>query len=81
MSSAMQTEYLLHQVTANSSDRRRIKDKPRIQQFKIRFTVTKEMVPSCRILVYYIRDDGEIVADGLFYDVEDLLENKVRTYS
>ena len=44
----------------------------------IRFSVTQAMVPSCRLLLYYIRDDGETVADSVEIDVEDKLENQVR---
>ena len=35
------------------------------------------MVPSCRLLVYYVRDDKETVAEGMVIDVEDVLENQV----
>ncbi|KAK3727994.1 hypothetical protein QZH41_015942, partial [Actinostola sp. cb2023] len=35
------------------------------------------MVPSCRLLVYYARKDGETVADSMVIDVEDKLENQV----
>jgi hypothetical protein len=35
------------------------------------------MVPSCRLLVYYVRKDGETVADSMVVDIEDKLENQV----
>ncbi|KAK3727993.1 hypothetical protein QZH41_015941, partial [Actinostola sp. cb2023] len=41
------------------------------------FPVTQAMVPSCRLLVYYFRKDGETVADSMVIDVEDKLENQV----
>ena len=37
-----------------------------------------EMVPSCRMMVYYVREDKEVVADSVDFDVEDKLENQVR---
>ena len=39
--------------------------------------ITQTMVPSCRLLVYYVRDDKETVAEGMVIDVEDVLENQV----
>ena len=45
----------------------------------IKFQVTQAMVPGCRILVQYIRpENGEIVADSTFIDVEEKLKNQVR---
>ena len=41
------------------------------------FTVIQEMVPSCRLLLFYVRDDRETVAANLVLDVEDALENQV----
>ncbi|KAJ7371502.1 C3 and PZP-like alpha-2-macroglobulin domain-containing protein 8 [Desmophyllum pertusum] len=43
----------------------------------IEFVVTQKMVPSCRLLLFHVRDDREIVADNMLIDVEDTLENKV----
>ena len=45
----------------------------------IEFNVTQKMVPKCRVLLFYVRDDQnkETVADNLVIDVEDTLENKV----
>nr|BAJ05271.1 alpha-2-macroglobulin [Diadumene lineata] len=43
----------------------------------IEFQVTQSMVPSCRLLAYYVRKDGETVADNIEIDVEDKLENQV----
>ena len=50
---------------------------PTVKEFEIMFNVTQEMVPSCRILVYYIRADKETVGDSMLYDIEDKLENQV----
>ena len=35
------------------------------------------MVPNCRILVYYVRQDKEVVGDSIVYNIEDKLENQV----
>lgn len=43
----------------------------------VQFAVTQRMVPSSRLLLYYVRDDLETVADNLQIDVEDKLENEV----
>ena len=39
------------------------------------------MVPSCRVMVYYVRKDKEVVADSVELDVEDKLENQVKAYT
>ena len=43
----------------------------------VQFAVTQRMVPSSRLLLFYVRDDLETVADNLQIDVEDKLENEV----
>lgn len=43
----------------------------------IQFAITQKMVPSCRLLLFHVRDDQEAVADNMLIDVEDILENKV----
>lgn len=43
----------------------------------VKFAVTQRMVPSSRLLLFYVRDDLETVADNLQIDVEDKLENEV----
>lgn len=47
--------------------------------FNIKFKVTQEMSPSCRMLVYYVRN-AENVADSTVVDVEDSFANEVTTY-
>ncbi|XP_043275099.1 CD109 antigen-like isoform X2 [Venturia canescens] len=42
-----------------------------------RFLATHVMAPTAHVLVYYIRDDGEIVADALDVDLEGVLQNFV----
>ena len=39
--------------------------------------MTTIMAPRARIVVYYVRPDGEIVADALRFNVEGLFDNKV----
>ncbi|XP_071965848.1 uncharacterized protein [Antedon mediterranea] len=41
------------------------------------FEVTQEMAPITRILIYYIRLDGEVVADSIEVNVDNQFENKV----
>ncbi|CAB4015848.1 Hypothetical predicted protein [Paramuricea clavata] len=48
-----------------------------VNKFELKFNITQEMVPSCRILVYYIKKDKETVGDSIVFDVEDKLENQV----
>ncbi|XP_028400036.1 pregnancy zone protein-like isoform X5 [Dendronephthya gigantea] len=50
---------------------------PAVKKFEIKFNITQQMVPSCRILVYYVRPDRETVGDSIVYDIEDRLENQV----
>ncbi len=38
-------------------------------------------MPSCRVMVYYVRRDKEVVADSVDFDVEDKLQNQVRIIS
>ena len=51
--------------------------RPKVETFDIKFPVTMKMVPSCRVMMYYVRDDDEVVADTVDFDVEDKLENQV----
>ncbi|XP_067663894.1 CD109 antigen-like isoform X3 [Haliotis asinina] len=39
--------------------------------------VTSKMAPNARIIVYYVRADGEIVTDSISFDVDGAFENKV----
>jgi hypothetical protein len=55
--------------------------RPRVETFDIKFSVTREMMPSCRVMVYYVRRDKEVVADSVDFDVEDKLQNQVRIIS
>ena len=39
--------------------------------------VTSAMAPKAKVIVMYIRPDGEIVADGLSFNVDGVYKNKV----
>ena len=38
------------------------------------------MAPSASLLVYYVRADGEFIADAIHFDVEGVFENQVSKY-
>lgn len=40
--------------------------------------MTAAMAPSARMLVYYVRPNGEIVADSVQFNVEGVFENRVK---
>ena len=42
-----------------------------------RFQATAAMAPVARVVVYYVRPDGEVVADALNFDVEGTFQNFV----
>nr|XP_022900872.1 CD109 antigen-like [Onthophagus taurus] len=46
--------------------------------FKFAFSTTHTMVPIVRLLVSYIRDDGEIVSDSVNIEIDGLLQNFVQ---
>ena len=52
--------------------------RPLVERFDIKFQVTMAMVPSCRVMVYYVRKDKEVVVDSVNVDIEDKLENQVK---
>lgn len=39
------------------------------------------MAPSVRVVVYYVRLDGEVVADALNFDVEGIFQNFVGPFN
>ena len=43
--------------------------------------VTDKMALNARIIVYYVRPDGEIVTDSISFDVDGVFQNKVRMHS
>lgn len=42
-----------------------------------RFLATYAMAPVAHVLVYYVRDDGEIIADSLDIELDGTLQNRV----
>lgn len=42
-----------------------------------RFVATYVMAPTAHVLVYYMRDDGEIVADAIDVNLDGTLQNFV----
>ncbi|XP_025086734.1 C3 and PZP-like alpha-2-macroglobulin domain-containing protein 8 [Pomacea canaliculata] len=47
------------------------------QTFSISFTLTPVMAPHCRVLAFYLRDNGEVVPDSLSINVKATLDNPV----
>lgn len=43
----------------------------------LNFLVTADMAPKAKLMIYYVRPDGEVVADGLTFNVEGIFENQV----
>jgi len=48
---------------------------------KFRFTAVHAMVPVSHLIVYYIKDDGELVGDVVDIEVDVMFDNFVSTYS
>lgn len=44
---------------------------------KFRVKMTSKMAPSARLIVYYIADGGEIIADSVDFNVEGVFKNEV----
>ncbi len=42
------------------------------------FSITKDMMPSFRIIAYYHTSDNEVVSDSVWLDVEDSCMGSVR---
>jgi CD109 antigen len=42
---------------------------------ELNFRATSDMSPRCRVIAYYVRPDGEIVADSLEFEVDGALTN------
>ena len=51
---------------------------PHVAKFDISIPVSADMSPSPKLLVYYIRPDGETVADGASFSVSECFDNDVR---
>lgn len=42
--------------------------------------ITTEMAPKARLIVHYVREDGEIVTDALTFNIDGTFKNKVNRY-
>lgn len=40
--------------------------------------ITTEMAPKARLIVHYVREDGEIVTDALTFNIDGTFKNKVK---
>lgn len=49
-------------------------------EYRFHFTATRAMVPSCHLIVSYVREDGELIGDTLDIEVDGLLQNFVRNF-
>ncbi|KAL3260062.1 hypothetical protein MRX96_016533 [Rhipicephalus microplus] len=51
-----------------------------VRSYRFSFSATFRMAPKARVLVYYVRKDGEVVADAVNYDVGGILRTPVSIY-
>lgn len=49
-----------------------------VRSYRFSFSATFRMAPKARLLVYYVRKDGEVVADAVNYDVGGILRTPVQ---
>lgn len=49
-----------------------------VTSFLFSTPVTSAMAPNARIVLYYVRSDGEIVTDSISFDVDGAFKNQVR---
>ncbi|XP_057670871.1 thioester-containing protein 1 allele R1-like [Diorhabda carinulata] len=47
------------------------------KQFKFHFIATHAMAPVCHLIVFYVRQDGELIGDALDIEVDGALQNFV----
>ncbi|XP_064467079.1 CD109 antigen-like isoform X2 [Ornithodoros turicata] len=50
---------------------------PGLKSYRFSFSATFRMAPKARVLVYYVRKDGEVVADAVNFDVGGILRTPV----
>lgn len=50
---------------------------PSSKKYNFTFRATTEMMPNAKIIVYYIREDGEIISDYAKIDLGYKLQNRV----
>lgn len=51
---------------------------PNLRNYNFRFLASFAMVPKANVIIYYIRDDGEIISDQIKIEFGDELQNFVR---
>ena len=49
-----------------------------VASMPLQIFVDHKMSPLAHLLVYYIREDGETVADSIEFNIEKCFENKVK---
>lgn len=49
-----------------------------LKQTEFKILITPEMAPKARLIINYVRPDGEIVTDGVTFSVDGIFKNKVR---
>ena len=54
-----------------------IPQNPSTKTTTLKFTATSIMSPSAKIVVYFVRDDGELIADSVTIKVNGAFENDV----
>ena len=52
-----------------------------VANFVLNFSINHEMSPVAKVLVFYVREDGETVADSIHIPVQQCLKNKVNENS
>lgn len=40
---------------------------------------TQVMVPSARLIAYYMRNNGQVISNSVWFDLEDICDGEVRT--
>ena len=43
-----------------------------------KFNATSSMAPKAKLILFFVRSDGEVIADGLTMNVQGVFENKVK---
>lgn len=59
-------------ITANTVDLN-----PPSTTHRFRFLATYAMAPTARVLVHYVKEDGEVIADAMDVDIDGFLQNFV----
>ena len=69
--------YIIHDFRSGpSATRPPLPSQYKVGEFKLNLNVERTMLPSCRLLVYYVRME-EVVADEVKFDVVNEFQNQV----